>query len=233
MFIGSSTNQLRRDSGATLVETAILIPVVVIIAVVVFDLARLYVNDIYVKEIALLAAKIANSSDPEGYAFLDSELPLLKLYPAGEAAATTAKRQDFWDNQLDSTNSAFWGLDYFPSKDKKVLNLVYRFAVDLNPRMYFPIPEPLSASDPYTELGNRVNCSIEIDFAPGHAPPSQATWPGAGTALDSILNQNRDRIITVTCAVPLIGIQLTGFIPNKVKYVTSTAYAFQSGNIRP
>lgn len=225
-------SKYRAESGATLVGAAIIVPVMVIMAVVVFDLARLYVNSIYAREIALLAAKLSNSSDPEGYAFLDSELPLLKHYPPGEDVAVTAKRQAFWDNQLDSTHSNFWGLDYFPSKDKKVLNLAYRFALDLNPRMYFPIPEPLSSSNAHSELGNRVNCSIEIDFANGHAPPAQGGWPSPGDALNAILNLTRDRIINVTCAVPMIGLRLAGFSDSQVKYVTASAYAHEAGNIR-
>ncbi|MCI5065241.1 pilus assembly protein, partial [bacterium] len=188
------------QKGVAIVELALILPVVLIISVAVFDLARLYVNFIFVHEVALMGAKLANSSDPEGYAFADGDLSRFYHAAEDEDDTITARRVAFWTNQLDSSHEDFWGLDYFPDKDKKVLNLTYGFAHQLNPRMYFPIPEPLDSDAPEEDLGNRVNCSIEIDFASGNAPALQSTWSSANDL--TVLNPSRDRTITVRCAVP-------------------------------
>ncbi|MCB0331451.1 MAG: hypothetical protein KDD70_17390 [Bdellovibrionales bacterium] len=216
------------DSAATLVEVAILLPLIFIIAAVTYDLARLYVNSVYANEIALYGAKLANSSDPDGYAFPDSDLANMIRSPSGEDAGITTKRQAFWTNQLDPTHSKFWGLTYYPRKDKAVLNLLYGFAVQLSDRIYFPIPEQLDGSDPVSELGGRVNCSIWLEFPT--RPPLEGTW---GTDTNAILNASRDRIIHVRCAVPMFGLRLATFNDQQVQYVSASAYAFDAGTIRP
>ena len=95
------------ESAATMVETAILLPFIFMIAAITYDLARLYVNSVYAQEIALVGAKLANSSSPDGYVFPDGDITKLVKAPNGEDSSITTKREEFWTNMLDPTHSSF------------------------------------------------------------------------------------------------------------------------------
>lgn len=206
--------------GASMVEFVILIPVLLLLCAVTFDLARLYINAVSAREVALLSAKLLNSSNPNGYPFTDQEMQEFYFAPAGEETEVTEKRVAFWNDQLTKGHESFYGLNYFPKKDKQVLNLSYGFLHELSPHVYFPIPEPLDDEDPASDLGHKTNCSIRIQFAPGFENPS--SFPS---------NQSLDRLVNVRCAVPVIGFQIATLGSVKVRYVEAEAYAYKAGSI--
>ncbi len=205
-----------------MIEFVILIPVLLLICAATFDLARLYINAVSVREVALLSAKLLNSNSPNGYPFTHEEMQEFFFAPEGEATEVTDKRVAFWNNQLNSGHESFYGLNYFPKKDKQVLNLSYGFLHKLSPHVYFPIPEPLDDMNPSAELGGKTNCSIRIRFAPGFEDPS--SFPAT---------QSLDRLVNVRCAVPVMGFQIATLGAVKVRYVEAEAYAYQAGSIAP
>ena len=205
-----------------MIEFVILIPVLLLICAATFDLARLYINAVSAREVALLSAKLLNSMSPHGYPFTHQEMQGLYFAPAGEEPEVTDKRVAFWNNQLTRGHESFYGLDYFPKKDKQVLNLSYGFLHKLSPNVYFPIPEPLDDEDPWADLGGKTNCSIRILFAPGFE--NAAALPPT---------QSLDRLVSVRCAVPVVGFQIATLGAVKVRYVEAEAYAYQAGSIAP
>lgn len=205
-----------------MIEFVILIPVLLLICAVTFDLARLYINAISAREVALLSAKLLNSSNPNGYPFTNQEMQEFFFAPESEDDEVTDKRIAFWNNQLDSGHESFYGLPYFPKKDKQVLNLSYGFLHQLSPHVYFPIPEPLDGENPSADLGGKTNCSIRIRFAPGFEDPS--SFPAT---------ESLDRLVNVRCAVPVMGFQLATLGTLKVRYVEAEAYAYKAGSIAP
>ncbi|MFM1848181.1 MAG: hypothetical protein RL417_1655 [Pseudomonadota bacterium] len=216
-----------------MVTTALLMPVVLAGFVILFDLSRLYVNGIFAQEVALLAAKIASSSDPDGYAMPDEQvINLVRGTPAEgtQPGMDIDRRMDFWRYQLDVTKRPYIGKPYFTPKEKKVLNLAYGFMAELNPRIYFPIPVTLQSEADIALLGGKPNCSIYFRYAtPLGAPPDPQ---GDQTATASYYNQEHDRIFYVDCAVPLIALSLDGvFTGPAYRIVSRNAYAYRSGNI--
>ena len=205
-----------------MMEFVILLPVFLLICGVTFDLARLYLNAVSAREVALLSAKLLNSASPDGYPFTHQEMQEFYFAPEGEDSEVTDKRIAFWNNQLSRGHESFYGLEYFPKKDKQVLNLSYGFLHTLSPHVYFPIPEPLDDENPWADLGGKTNCSIRIRFAPGFENP---------TALPQV--QSRDRLVNVRCAVPVIGFQIATLGAVRVRYVEVEAYAYQAGSIAP
>ncbi len=228
----TSARHQSSESGSTLIASAIIIPTVLMLAFIVFDLARLFLNVVYAQELALFSAKILSSTDPDGYAFPDAQVVELIRSVPGENSLITEKRENYWTNRLDDSQSSYWGLSYYPDHDKKVYNLAHQYALDLNPRVYFPIPEPLDTSDPVADLGNKVNCTIEFSFASGSEPPDPLPSDMTNPANVSILREERDRIVEVTCAVPLFGLKIMGLSDQDFKYVRKRAYAYRAGNIR-
>lgn len=222
----------RAERGVAIVNTVVLIPIFLVIAVVVFDLARLYLNAIFAQEMVLLISKIASSQHPDGFALADNQLVQLSRIPSGEEEEVTNLRYAFWAAEVDPSNARYHGKTYFSDKEKKVLNLAYGFAHKLNPRMYFPIPEPLS-DETALKLQFTVSCSIYFRYAAGHEPPDSLPAEGDPT-YSSVMNEDRDRIFHVDCAVPLIGMALVGFsLGSPYRIVSRTAYAYRSGNIVP
>lgn len=219
--------------GVSMIEFVIFIPVFLLICGATFDLARLYINSISVREIALLSAKLLNSTSPDGYPFTEQEMQEFYFAPEGEEAEVTDKRIAFWNNQLDDDHETFFGLDYFPKKDRQVLNLSYGLLHKLSPHVYFPIPEPLDDENPSADLDGRTNCSIRIRFAPGSEPPLQTGWPTDPAQRNDIIYESRDRLVNVRCAVPVIGFQIATFGSMKVRYVEAEAYAYKAGSIAP
>lgn len=214
-----------------MIEFVILIPLLLLFCGVIFDLARLYINAVSAREVALLGAKLLNSSSPEGYPFTVQEMQGFYFAPTGEDSLITDKRVAFWNNQLDRGHEDYYGLSYFPKKDKQVLNLAHGFLHTLSPHVYFPIPEPLDVNDPWAELRGKTNCSIRIRFATGSEPPPQASWPDEPDELAVIVNESRDRLVNVRCVVPVVGFQIATLGAVKVRYVEAEAYAYQAGSI--
>ena len=221
----------RSSLGASLIEFAILIPILLLIAGAVFDLARLFINSISAREIAIESAKLLNSSSPAGYAFTHQEMQQFYFAPEQEHGDITSRRVDFWNNQLNEQHEDFYGLTYFPRKDKQVLNLAYGLLHNASPHLYFPIPEPLNQEDPLSDLGGRTNCSIRIRFADEDQPPAQSSWPGDPVDLAELINESRDRLVNVRCAVPVIGFQIMTLGEVKVKYIEAEVYVYRAGGI--
>lgn len=224
------TRPLRYSSerGEGLVSAALLLPLILLIAVVIVDMARLFVTSIYAQELVLLAAKIGASQNPQGYAFPTGQLVEMKSHPA-EDSSITNKRRAFWAGQLDPGSPLYYGAPFYSDKDKKVLNLMHGFAHTLSSRVDFPTPYPLNSADPQSEIGFRVNCSMYFRFAPGHEPPNP--FPLASdSSYDAVMSLNRDRIYYVECVVPLMSLSLGSFLqPQKARTVTRSAYAARSG----
>ena len=204
-----------------------LLPLVLAVSVILFDLARLYVNGIFAQEVALLAAKLAVSADPEGYALENVEQ--LVLRPTQESAAGR-ERENFWARFLDPAQTPAHGKNYLTEKERKVLNLAYGFARQLSPRIYFPIPVGFEGN--LALLGARTNCSIYFSFAEAlEIPPNPSEDQ---TGYTSYLRRERDRIFYVDCVVPLIALSLEGvFSGPAYRTISRSAYAHNSGNIRP
>ena len=221
------------QQGVALISAALLIPLLLIIAVVVFDLARLYLNAIYAQEVALLTAKIAVSGSPDGYALPNGQMTQLKNAPATEAGAISDRRDQFWEDQTDSDSGRYHGKTYFTEKERKVFNLAYGFAAALSPKTYFPIPEPITGSSAWEELGFRTNCSIYFRFDSDSTVPNP--MPGiADPTYDAVMNQDRNRIYYVDCAVPIVGLYLVSFATgDPYRIVSRNAYAYHSGTILP
>lgn len=210
-----------------MVTTALLMPVVLAMIVILFDLCRLYVNGIFAQEVALLAAKLASSADPEGYA-----LPEVKSLVQGAPGETIkdGPREQFWEKFLEPGSVPEHGKNYLTEKEKKVLNLAYGFAHQLSPRIYFPIPVGYE-SDP-SLLGVKPNCSIYFHFV---KPLKEAPDPERDPdGYERYLREDRDRIFYVDCVVPLITLSLHGvFTGPPYRRVSRNAYAYRSGNVRP
>ena len=99
-----------RSTGVALIEVAVLLPVLLILGTVIFDLMRLYVNAIYVRQIALLTLKLSSSTDPDGYAFLDSDYDQLLRAAPGETSTTTDKREAYWTNMFVQGHDNYIGM---------------------------------------------------------------------------------------------------------------------------
>jgi len=219
-----------------------MIPVFLLIAVVTFDLARIYLNILYAQEIAALVAKLARSEQPAGYPLPEDAMGQLVRYPSGEDPEVTAKRTGFYTS--DGERNALWGSSEhgYTDKERAVLNLAWGFAATLSPRMYFPIPEPLNELDPVRDLGNRVNCSIYFRYARGeveggdqsilHDPVAIALPAETAPEFEAAVSQSRDRIFFVKCAVPLTGLRILNLFADR-EYITITrsAYAYESGSL--
>ena len=214
------------ERGVAMVSAAIVIPLLVLISISLIDLARIYLNAIFAEEIAILTAKMAVSKDPLGYAFPDADMVQFLKIPPGESIAITVKRQTVIQDLMTTLN--FPSGASLPDKQKKVFNLAYGFATTLNPRMYFPIPEPVVSS---TELGGRPNCTIGYRFAAGSELPNP--FPiSASAAYKTEVCRIRDRVYSVQCMVPLFSRNFLGaFLPYEQITITREAFAYQSGNI--
>lgn len=198
------------DMGVSLISTAIILPILISIMVVVFDLARIYLVHIYAREVVVTSMKFATAIDQQ------TSIPdVYELVKSPPGIGDQSERMRFWEEQLDPTKSSYHGLDYFTAQELKIFNLAYGFMVDLNPDVAFPIPPDLVSKD---QLGGVVNCSVYFTFA-NLGDPSDTTT-------------NRDRIYYCECAVPLLGLAI--FAPlldyDFVK-VVKTAYAYRSGDI--
>jgi len=246
-----------RESGVSMVGTAVVLPFILFIIAGCFDLTRLFLNGIFAQEVALLTAKLAVSTDPDGYAPPDGDMDKMRKPnrgAGGEDAAVAEQRGLFWTD-LTSNDGAwrFGSKNYLTEKEKEVLNLAYGFAADLNPRIYFPIPHGFTGAGPTgnAPLGGRVNCSIFFRY-PVPLPDTLPTNPeecggetgevkksdgstidcsdGAVSGYEEVVLASRDRIIHVDCAVPLVFGGMFG-LPNH-RIVSRTAYAYRSGNIK-
>jgi hypothetical protein len=236
-----------------MVGTAVVLPFILFVVAGCFDLTRLFLNGIFAQEIALLTAKIATSVEPDGYAPPDEEMVGMVRGASGEGEVGE-QRVQFWSD-LTSAEGAwqFGSKSYLTEKEKEVLNLAYGFAVELNPRVYFPIPAGFNGAGPTgnSPLGGRVNCSIYFrypDALPKTLPTNPADCGGqsgdvqiadgstidcseAGVSgYDEVVLASRDRIIHVDCVVPLVFGGIFG-LPNH-RLVSRTAYAYRSGNIK-
>ena len=225
----------KAEGGVALLMTAVVVPVILLIVLVCFDLSRMFLSRIFAQNLALLVAKIASSDDPDGYAFDDGQEINLIYAPSGENDVILEMRRDFWRVQQNATSGDYYGVPFFSRKDKIVLNLAYGALRNLNPRVYFPIPYGGSFSETdndavYAGLHNRVNCSVYFKFAPGSEPP--APFPSTDPDLEEATIVERDRIFYVDCAVPMIGGRFLGPLSPKYVIVSSNSYAFESGGLR-
>jgi hypothetical protein len=202
------------ERGITLLETAIALPTLLLIVAVVFDLGRIYTTNILCQDVALMAAKVAVAADPTTAKPTTREL----IKPiAGENGGITNDRGQFWVQQLASLVAAATGKTSFTDKELKSLNLAYGYMNSLNQKIAFPIParDNLDVS----HLGGQTNCSIFFSY-------DSTTWQFADMDPNS-----KNRIFTVECAVPLLGLAMfrNGVAPSGFIKVTRTAYAFDSG----
>lgn len=208
-------NRYRGENGVSMISAVAVIPLALTVAAMLVDLGRIYLTTLYAKEVALFTARAARSSDPHTSVPADTTV-LIKL-EQGEPFSATMKRKSYWNDLLDDSSQYYHGLNYFTDKELKVFNLGYGFAVTLNPDVLFPIPQPVESVD---ELAGRINCTIRYDFVVAPDP------------LD--LTKNHDRIYFCECAVPLFGLRLLNFATGTDHMtVTQTAYAYQSGTIKP
>ncbi len=211
-----------------MVTTALLMPVILAIMVILFDLSRLYLNGIFAQEVALLAAKLAISADPDGYALPDAKA--LVLGAPGEEI-TDGPRERFWEKYLDPAATPLHGKNYLTAKERKVLNLAHGFARQLSPRIYFPIPVGYESN--LELLGGKSNCSIYFLFATALGPPPDPS-PDATEPYEEYMREDRDRIFYVDCVVPLIALSMDGiFSGPSYRIVSRNAYAYRSGTVRP
>ncbi len=219
-----------KDEGVALVLTALLIPVLLFICAILFDLSRIYINAIYAEEVSLLVLKIASSSEPLGFTPRNSDMDRFVHAPAGEDESITLKRKNFLENKLEEIDRP-----QYAEKERLILNLSYGALHFLSPDTYFPIPEPLSnGSSAFSELAGRVNCSLYFTYGTyggTEAPPSP--FPGVADADYLVeLQKQRDRIFHVDCAVPLVSSRLFGgLLGQQYLELKRESYARHSGNL--
>jgi len=204
----------QEEKGVSLISAAIVLPLILLIMAILFDLGRIYLTTIFAKEIAISTAKFAVSFDP------DTSIPELDalINPvSGEHEDITSSRRQFWRDQIDQAHSDFHGLTYFTKKELRVFNLSYGFMYDMNKDVAFPIPSDLDSKE---DLAGKVSCSIYFNFA---------------DLVDStILNQNYSRVYYVECAMPLFGLGMfSSLIGSDFILIKKSAYAYRSGDINP
>lgn len=203
-----------REQGITLLETAIALPTLLLIVAVVFDLGRIYTANILCQDVALMAAKVTVAADPTTPTPTTAQL----IKPiSGEASGLTTARGEFWTNKLADLSSSVPGKISFTEKELKSLNLAYGYLNSLNQKIAFPIP---ARSDlDVSHLGGQTNCSIFFTY-------DSTSWQ-----LTNIDPNSKNRIYTVECAVPLLGLAMfrNSVAPSGFLKVTRTAYAFDSG----
>lgn len=204
-----------QEKGVSALSAVIVLPLLIIIMAVLFDLGRIYLTMIFAKNVALTAAKLATATSPQTEAPADLNL-LVKPAP-GEPGSITSAREQFWAGQLDPASPSFHGLNYYTEKELKSLNLAYGFMTDLNSDIAFPIMSGLSSA---SDLQGGISCSIYFKF-------DDLTDP-----LDT--EKNYSRIYYTDCAVPYLGLNLfTTFIGAEFYTISANAYAYKSGDITP
>ena len=207
----SKLSQVLQERGVSVLSTAIVLPFIIVIMVVLFDLGRIYLATVLAKEVSLAAAKFATSKAPET-STPDEIFDLIRLAP-GETSI--AARYQFWNDQLTEGSGTYHGKDFYTSKELRVFNLAYGFLYDLNPDVAFPLPEPLSNKN---ALYGTMNCAIYFEF------------DGLGDTSDQVTN--RSRIYYCKCALPLIGLSLFQSLTGRdYVMITESAYAYHSGNL--
>ncbi len=139
---------IQNHSGVTVLSAVIILPIMITVMMVLFDLSRIFLTIIYAKEVVLTTAKLAVSSFPESS--IPDMYDIIKSVP-GESVVNERKR--FWTDQLDPAAPTYHGLTYFTEKELKVFNLGYGFMIDINPDIPFlglSLFSPLTGTDYYT-----------------------------------------------------------------------------------
>lgn len=203
----------RLSRGITLLETAIAIPVILLIFAVTFDLARVYTTMILCQDVALMAAKVSKAADPT--VDTPSTSNLIKSAP-GESGAVTTARSNFWSRQLSILSSELPGKTAYTEKELKTLNLAYGYLNSLNNNIAFPIP--YKAPLLFEDLAGVTNCSIYFNY-------DNIDWASQSDAT------SEHRIFTTKCSVPLWALRFFGktVAPDGYLTVSRTAYAYESG----
>lgn len=202
-----------------MLETAITLPLLIVIFLVIYDLGRIYTTIVFCQDTSLMAAKLAVAADPK--ADTPSTSNLVKSV-SNEEPSTTNARTQAWTNFLNRLISQSPGKTTFTERELKTLNLAYGYLNSLNASVAFPIPE-VSGSDDFFDvtsqlLSGTTNCSITFAY-------DQTDW-GSETDSDS-----KHRKFTTTCALPLTGSSLLGGLisPSGLLVIQRSAYAYQSG----
>jgi hypothetical protein len=212
-------NRSQKERGVTMLETAITLPLLIVMVIAIYDLGRIYTTIVLCQDISLMAAKLAVAADPK--ADTPTINNLIKAVP-DEDPSTTGARKQAWTNFLNRIKAQVSGKNTFTDRELKTLNLAYGYLNSLNQNIAFPIPE-VSSSDDFFDvssqlLGGATNCSITFLY--------DATDWGSETDADS-----RHRQFYATCALPLTSSTLLGglFSSSGLLVIERTAYAYQSG----
>lgn len=212
-------NTSQKERGVTMLETAITLPLLIVMVIAIYDLGRIYTTIVLCQDISVMAAKLAVAADPKADTPATSNL--IKTIPNEDPSITNGRNQS-WTNFLQRLNSQISGKTTFTSRELKTLNLAYGYLHSLNANIAFPIPEASSTEDRFDVsrelLSDSTNCSITFSY-------DLTPW-GSETDADS-----RHRQFYATCALPLASSTLLGglFSSSGLLVIERTAYAYQSG----
>lgn len=143
-----------RGWGAALIDTAITLPVTIVLATTVLDLYRIANVWVAMQGAADEVLRIATTTSPT--VAVPGAVSALVFETSNEPASVRGRRQQAWSNALTRAN-----LSNYTSHELQTLNSGYGLLAERlggRGKVAFPIPDPYVAS----ELKYAPNCSIEI-----------------------------------------------------------------------
>jgi hypothetical protein len=222
-----------------MISTAIVLPLLLFLIIIVADLIRVIIAYSLVQETLMQTLKIASASAPPADVPLSGATAL--IHAPGDTPQLNARRVQFWVNQFDPSHASYHGKPYYSPRELRILNLAYGLLNERDPEIYFPIPVAAAGVDPKDDLRNHTTCSVYFSFAPNDAftvVPSGATLPFSNqlpnplpTPPNVILTANRNRIFNVECRVPLVSFAFGSWIVGDFMSIRDSVYAYQSGDI--
>jgi hypothetical protein len=233
------TVQRNGESGVSMISTAIVLPLLLFLIIMVIDLVRVLLAYSLVQETLMQTLKIASASAPP--ADVPIAGPAALIYAPGDPSPLAQRRLKFWQDQLDPSSATYHGKTVYSPRELRILNLAYGIINQRDAGIYFPIPVADPSVPVADDLRGHTNCSVSFNFAPNDA--FTVTPPGAPTPFTNtipnpvptppnvVLTANRNRIFSVECRVPLVSFALTGFFIGDYLTVRDSIYAYQSGDI--
>lgn len=227
------------EAGVSMISTAIVLPLLLFLIILVIDLVRVLLTYSLVQETLMQTLKIASASAPP--ADVPIAGPAALIYALGDDSQLAQRRLKFWQDQLDPSSATYHGKTVYSPRELRILNLAYGMIHERDSGIYFPIPVADPTVPVVEDLRGQTTCSVSFNFAPTDAftvvPPGAPT-PFANTVPNPVptppnvvLTANRNRIFNVECRVPLVSFALSGFFIGDYLTVRDSIYAYQSGDI--
>lgn len=222
-----------------MISTAIVLPVLLFLIIVVADLVRVLIVYSLVQETLMQTLKIASASAPPADVPISGATAL--IHAPGDTPQLNTRRVQFWVDQFDPTSATYHGKPYYAPRELRILNLAYGLLHERDPGIFFPIPVAGAGGNPKDDLRDTTTCSVYFSFAPNDAftvVPSGASAPYSNqppnpvpTPPNVLLTANRNRIFTVECRVPLVSFAFGSWVIGDYMTIKDSVYAYQSGDI--